>query len=191
MVTVASLLAVVGNVPYVRDMLRGTVKPHPYTWMVGSIVSATVLFGMLQKGAGIAAAPVAVSEFFTILIFLFSLKYGFRAITKTDKLFLAAALLGLVPWALTNDPTLSVVIAVAIDALAFAPTYRKTWKFPRTENPLLYTANILRHLVILFVLKQYNITTVLHSVVMVVLNITMAAIIVLRRQGIDSAVKRV
>jgi uncharacterized membrane protein len=29
---VAALLAIAGNVPYLRDIIQKKVKPHPYTW---------------------------------------------------------------------------------------------------------------------------------------------------------------
>ncbi len=174
---VASLLAVVGNVPYLRDMVRGTVRPHPYTWLVGSIVSATVLFGMLEKGAGIGALPIAVSELFTILIFLFSFKYGFTGITKSDAAFLCIALAGLVPWVLTNDPTLSIAIAVGVDLVSFAPTVRKSWAHPSTESRALYGSNVLRHMLILASLQTYNLATTLHSIAMIMLNTGMVGIL--------------
>lgn len=179
---VAVLLAIAGNLPYAWEILKGRVKPHPYTWLVWSIVSGTVFFGMLAKGAGIGALPTAASEIFTVIIFLFSLKYGFKRITKTDTLFLIVALVGLVPWVLMKDPTLSVVIAVGIDLVAFSPTLRKTWLQPSTETPLLYGTNVLRHTLVLFSLQTYNIATILHSLAMIVTNTLMSTIILLRKK---------
>lgn len=179
---IAALLAIAGNLPYLWDILKGRVKPHPYTWLVWTLVSGIVFFGMLAKGAGIGALPVAASEIFTLVIFLFSLKYGFKGITKTDTIFLVVALAGIVPWVLTNDPTLSVVMAVGIDLVAFGPTLRKTWKHPETETPILYGSNVLRHILALFSLQTYNIATMLHSVAMIVTNTAMTAIILLRKK---------
>lgn len=177
----AALLAVGGNIPYLRDILRGVVKPHPYTWLVGAVVSGTVFFGMLAKGAGIGALPIAASEIFTIIIFLFSLKYGFKSVTKIDALFLLIALLGLLPWALTSDPTVSIVIAVGIDLVSLAPTFRKTWAHPSTESPVLYGSNVLRHILALLSLQTYNIATVLHSVAMILSNSAMVGVIFRKR----------
>ncbi|MDB5244212.1 MAG: hypothetical protein JWN18_82 [Parcubacteria group bacterium] len=179
---IAALLAIVGNVPYLRDILKGKTKPHPYTWLVWTMVSCIVFFGQLAKGAGVGAIPTAASEIFTVLIFLFSLKYGFKDITKTDTFFLAIALLGIIPWVLTHDPTLSVIIAVTIDLIAFLPTIRKTWNFPSTETPLLYSMNVFRHILALFSLEAYNIATTLHSFAMIVTNSLVTGIILLKRR---------
>ena len=179
---IAALLAVAGNLPYLWDILKGKVRPHPYTWLVWTIVSCIIFFGQVAKGAGIGALPTAASEIFTLIIFLFSLKYGFKKITKTDTLFLAAALLGLIPWLLTRDPTVSVVIAVAIDLVAFGPTLRKTWQYPKTETPILYGSNVLRHALALFSLQTYNIATTLHSAAMITTNTAMTLIILFRKK---------
>ncbi len=174
---IAALLAIVGNVPYLRDIMKGRVQPHPYTWLVWSLVSCIIFFGQLAKGAGVGAIPTAASEVFTIIIFFFSLKYGFKNIRKIDTVFFIIALLGIIPWILTKDPTVSVIIAVGIDLVAFIPTMRKTWARPETETPVLYSMNVLRQIHKLFSLQAYNIATTLHSIVMITTNTFMTMII--------------
>ena len=178
---IASLLAVVGNVPYLRDIIRKRVQPHPYTWLVWTIVSCIIFFGQLAKGAGIGAIPTAASEIFTVIIFFFSLQYGFKTIRKVDTLFLVIALLGINPWILTKDPTVSVIIAVSIDLIAFVPTIRKTWSHPETETPMLYSMNVLRHILMLFSLQAYNLATTLHSIAMITTNSLMTVLIKRKR----------
>jgi hypothetical protein len=177
---VASLLAVVGNVPYLRDIIKKKVQPHPYTWLVWSLVSCIIFFGQVAKGAGIGALPTAASEIFTIIIFFFSLRYGFKNLKRVDTVFLIIALLGIIPWILTKDPTVSVVIAVGIDLVAFIPTIRKTWAYPKTETPILYSMNVLRHIFMLTSLKAYNVATMLHSISMITVNFIMT-ILILRK----------
>ena len=177
---IASVLAVIGNVPYLIDIVKKRVQPHPYTWLVWSMVSCIIFFGQLAKGAGVGAIPTAASEIFTIIIFLFSLQYGFKKIERLDTLFLIIALLGIIPWILSHDPTVSVVIAVSIDLIAFMPTIRKTWRHPNTETPILYGTNVVRHILMLFSLQAYNLATTLHSIAMITTNAIMTSIITVR-----------
>lgn len=179
---VAALLAVIGNVPYLLDVVKGRVKPHAYTWLVWTIVSCVIFFGQIAKGAGVGAIPTGASEIFTVIIFLLSLKNGFKYVTRIDTYFLTIALLGLIPWFLTSDPTFSVVIVVSIDVVAFVPTLRKTWGFPSSENPILYGMNALRHFLALFSLQAYNVATMLHSLVMIVMNSFMTFLLFRRRK---------
>jgi len=180
-VIIASIFAVIGNIPYLLDVLKKKVQPHPYTWFVWSLVSGIVFFGQVSKGAGIGAVPTFVAEIFTVVIFLLSLKYGFKNISNTDNIFLAVALLGIIPWILTKDPTISVIIAVAIDLIAFVPTLRKAWRYPSTETPLLYAMNVSRHILTLFSLQAYNIATTLHSIAMITTNTLMVIFLIRKR----------
>ncbi len=182
---IASILAIIGNVPYLIDVFKKKVEPHAYTWFIWSIVSCVIFFGQVAKGAGIGALPTAASEIFTILIFFFSLKNGFKHVKKVDHIFLAAALLGLIPWALTKDPTISVIIVVAIDLIAFVPTLRKTYKNPETETPILYSMNVLRHILMLFSLQAYNIATMLHSFSMIITNTIMTIFILKKPKNVN------
>ena len=172
-----------GNVPYLKDIISKRVEPHPYTWFVWSLVSCIIFFGQWASGAGIGAIPTAASEIFTIIIFLFSLQYGFKKIHPIDTLFLFICLLGLIPWILTKDATVSVIIAVTIDLCAFVPTIRKTWQHPKTETPLLYSMNVIRHILMLFSLQAYNVATTLHSIAMITTNTLMTAIIMGKKDG--------
>jgi hypothetical protein len=98
-----------------------------------------------------------------------------------DTVLLVLAILGFIPWILTKDPTISVIIAVSIDFIAFVPTLRKTWLDPKTETPVLYSMNVLRHILMLFSLQAYNVATTLHSIVMITTNTFMTAIILKKK----------
>ena len=185
---VAISLAVIGNIPYLYKMYKGEVRPHPYTWFIWSIVSLVTFFGQVQKGAGLGAIPTGASEVFTIIIFLFSLKNGFKGIEKRDNYFLAAALLGLIPWALTSDPTLSVITVVSVDVIAFIPTLQKTWRHPESETYILYSTNVLRHILTLYLTARWNVATTLHSFAMIITNTLMTTFIF--RSGLKKYAKK-
>lgn len=175
----AIIFAIIGNSKYFFDTLKGTTKPHPYTWLIWSIVSGVTFFGQYLKGAGIAAIPTLTAEIFTIIIFLFSLKYGFKKINKKDHYFLAAALLALLSWFITSDPTIAVIIVVIIDVIAFLPTIRKSLNLhSKNETAMLYVMNVLRHLITLYLLASFNIATALHSIAMIICNSLMIIFIV-------------
>ncbi len=178
----ASLLAIIGYFPYLRDTYRGRIEPHAYSWLVWALVSGITLAGQILKGAGIGALSTGFACAFSSVIFFYSLRFGLKHITRTDTVFLIAALLALVPWAFTKDPTLSVIIAVGIDLAAFVPTIRKTWRSPATESSFLYIMNASRHVFALFSLEAYNIATASHSIAMVAANALMTMFIMLRNK---------
>ena len=174
---IGAVLALIGNIPYLRDTLKGKIHPHPYTWFVWSIDSLVTFFGQMQKGGGYALIATGCAEVFTILIFVASLKNGFTHVRKIDKVFLVAALLGLIPWLVAKDPTISVITVVIIDVIAFIPTLRKAWNYPKSEDGILYAMNVTRHILVMLSLGQYNIATTLHSIAMLITNTTMLGIL--------------
>lgn len=178
---VAALMAFVGNISYLKDVFKERVHPHPYTWFIWSIVSLVTFFGQWQKGAGIGVLPTGIAEAFTIIIFLFSLKHLFGEkvwhFRTIDHFFFVVALLGLIPWYLTKDPTISVVVVVLIDVVATIPALIKSWHHPSTEHPLLYEMNVTRHVLTLFSLEAYNVATTFHSIAMIITNTIMSVFI--------------
>ena len=91
---IASIVAVGGNIPYLRDAITKRVTPHPYTWFVWTIVSGITLFGQIAKGVGVGALPTAVAELFTVGIFIYSLQYGFKNVVKSDNYFFSGTDIG-------------------------------------------------------------------------------------------------
>jgi hypothetical protein len=173
-VIVGIVLAIVGNIGYLLSVVKREINPHPVTWFIGSIVSAVTFLGAYVKGGGVGVWPILASEIFTILIFLFSLRLAmqtdFKIVQKRDWIFLVICLLGIIPWYLTNDPTISVITVVAVDVISFIPTILKTKNNPLSENGLLFICNALRHVLILFTLENINIATSLHSFAMITIN---------------------
>ncbi len=178
---VAAVLALLVYMPYLHALIKKKIQPHPYTWLLWSIVTGTTLAGQLVSGAGVGMLPTVVSEMMTVCIFVFALRFGFRHIVKVDNYYLAAALLGLIPWAITRNPTISVIIAVGIDLVAFAPTVRKTWHNPKSEAATLYAANTIKHIFGLLALQSYNIATALHPAAMILSNAPMALMILFKK----------
>ncbi|MBF0471260.1 MAG: hypothetical protein HQL48_07770, partial [Gammaproteobacteria bacterium] len=58
-------LTLFGFVPYIRGILRGTVKPHVFSWVIWGISTAVVFFAQVVGHGGVGAWPVGVSAIIT------------------------------------------------------------------------------------------------------------------------------
>ena len=172
---IASLLAIVGNVPYLRDIIKGRVQPHPYTWLVWSLVSCIIFWTSCKRAGLVHFRPLRL-KCLLLSSFSFRSSMGSNIFAKSILSF-CDCIARYYSRLLTKDPTISVIIAVAIDVVAFIPTMRKTWARPETETPILYGMNVLRHILMLFSLQAYNIATTLHSIVMITTNTFMTVVI--------------
>lgn len=141
------LLWVVGPVLLISFMVtaaaawRGTFRPNLVTWGLWSATPLIAGSAALVAGAGLAAAPTLVAGGGTTLIVVAALASPHRTlwpVRRHDLGCAALAVAALVGWALTRDPLVAVVFAIAADAAASAPTLHKSWTRPGTETAVAY-----------------------------------------------------
>src|SRR3989338_2872220 len=168
---VTVMLAFIALYPFIVDIFKNKTKPHIFTWVVWAVVTILAFFGQWQKGGGPGSWTTGVTGILTIFIALISLKKGSKDITKSDVVMFIGALLGIIPWLLTKDPTLSVVILTIIDVLAFIPTIRKTIKDPQSETLVSYILHAVRHSLSITALANYNMATYIYPASLAVMNV--------------------
>ena len=176
------LLGLVGFYPYIRDILKGTTKPHPFSWFIWSIVSAIGFFAQLVGGGGAGALVTAAGSFGCIVVTLLSLTRGERGIVLLDWLSLCGALLSLVFWRLTNDPLAAIVLVTLTDALASVPTFRKSYMRPYEETPAIYAIGVVAFSLGLLGLTSFTLTTALFPSYVIVANLALVTILIIRRK---------
>lgn len=173
----AVALTIIGHLPYIIDIFKGKTKPHIFTWGVWAVVTVLAFIGQWQKGGGAGAWTTGVTGLITILIAVLAIRNGSKDITKTDKICFTAALISIIPWYLTKDPTFSIIIITLIDVFAFVPTVRKTIKDAGSETLFTYSLNVLRHGLSLVALANYNVATYLYPAALFIMNVMMSFII--------------
>lgn len=184
----AVALGMLGYVFYVRGIVQGKVKPHAFTWFVWGLLTAIAFVAQVVEGGG----PGAWVTGFTALC-----SFGFAAvglgassrayIAKSDWLFFIGSLLTIPVWFLTSNPLWSVIIISIIDAVAFAPTFRKAYLHPETENGWTYALSGLKFVVGLVALESFTWTTALYPASLVLANLAFVAMVLWRRQNSASS----
>src|SRR3989338_11232674 len=101
---VAVAIGLISYVPYYRDILRGSTKPHPFSWFSFALMMGITFFAQVFTGAGPGAGVTGISAVAVLGIALLSVAKGYREITAFDWFCFAGALLGIVLWRVTNDP---------------------------------------------------------------------------------------
>lgn len=175
LITVA--LSFIGYVPYIKDTLAGKTRPHVFSWFTWTILTVLAAVSSWAKGGGAGAWNNAFTSVICVVITVLAWKHGRKDISSSDKFFFVAALLAIIPWYLTKDPTLSVIIITIVDACAFYPTIRKTIQDPSSETFVSYVLNTLRHGLSIVALGSYNVATLLFPTYLVIANAFMVAII--------------
>ncbi len=157
----AMVLTLTAFYPYIAGILRRTIRPHVFSWVIWGLATLVVFFAQLQAGGGIGAWPIGLSAGLTILVAVLAwLRRADVTITRLDWCFLIAALLSLPLWYLTTDPLWTVMVLTVVDALGFGPTFRKVYADPRSESSLFYGVFMLRNLLVIVALESRSATTV-------------------------------
>lgn len=182
---VSFLMSLAGTAVYIRSVLSGKTKPHFYTWIIFTILTAIAFLAQIVDNAGPGAWMMAATALSCGLTAVLSLKYGDMERTRSDKIALAASLFAILPWLLTKDPLLSVVMISLIDAVAMFPTIRKSWYRPFQENLPAFWIAIFKNLIALFALTNFTLTTSLYLISVCVINGSLIVVCLYRRRTVN------
>jgi len=179
----AVLLAVFGSfLPYLRDIFKKKTKPHTYTWLIWTITQGVATAGLLYGNGGWGALDLLIGTFFVFAIFLISLKYGTRNITKSDTIILMVSLLAIIVWLQMRNPLVAVLMVTAIDFAGYLPSFRKSFQEPWTETVSSWLIFSLGNIFVILSLNEYNLLTLTYVMMMTVANIIIAVICLMRRR---------
>lgn len=169
-------------IPYILGILRGTTKPHVFTWLLWSLTTGIAAAAQLYDGGGAGAWSMVASGTLCFVIFLMSLKSGEKHITRSDWVTLAVGLSAIPLWLVTKDPLWSVIIVCSIDALAYIPTFRKSWAKPQEEAVLMYVLALVWQAMSVFALENYTLVTVLSPATLLTMNASLVTFLWWRRK---------
>lgn len=148
--------------PYIRSIVRGTARPHVFSWVIWGITTFVVFLAQLQAGGGVGAWVTDVSGTITLGVAVLAwLRRADVNITRTDWVYFVLALLSIPLWYATSDPLWAVVVLTTVDLLGFGPTMRKLYADPHSESLGFYALIMVRNGLSLAALQQYSLTTVL------------------------------
>lgn len=176
------LLGMACAVPYLQGILKHTIKPHLFTWIIWAVLMSVAATAQFSENAGPGAWFVLGGAFICVLFASLALKYGTTDITKSDKITLAFALLSVPLWLATSDPFYSVLLVTFIDMAGFWPTLRKSYKNPFEEGATIFIGSGVAGILSLVAIETYGITTTLYPAVITFLNFVLGFLILYRRR---------
>lgn len=176
-------LGFIAYIPYIRDTLKRTIQPHPYSWFIWGL-TATIMFGLqiLYGGGAMSWSTLMVGLISFSICWLAWRAGGRRVITRNDKVMLTVALIAIVLWVFADEPTLSMLLLVCADLFGLIPSVRKTWHDPYSETLTMWTINVFRHGLNILAISTYSLLTLADPVMWVIGNFAFVVMVVLRRK---------
>ena len=93
-------------------------------------------------------------------------------------------MVGVAVWIKTDNPLSAVVLVTIIDAIAFVPTFRKSYYKPNEETLIQYALASLKWVIGLFAIESLSLTTGLYPISLVATNGAFVVMALIRRRQI-------
>jgi len=130
----AGIMAVADLIPYLRDMLRRTTRPHRGAWLIWSVLAVVVFGAQSADGASWSLIILGAEAVGTSVIFALSLRLGSGGLSRAERCLIALAGAGVVAWAAADAPIIATACVVAAELIATALMVPKTWRDPNSET---------------------------------------------------------
>jgi hypothetical protein len=180
----SSSLALVSLVPYILATLKGTNRPHIFTWIIWTALTGIAFAVQFVGGAGAGAWATGVTFICCIGILLASIKNGEKSITRMDWVCFILALLAIPLWLATKSPAMAAIWVTGIDGLAYVPTMRKAWHKPNEELAFSHIIANVKHLCSLMGMSTYSVATTFYPACLLFFNTVLVLMLVWRRRVI-------
>ena len=177
------LLALVAYLPYIHDIIRKRVKPHPYSWLIWTATATAVFFIQTTNGSGPGAYPTATIALLAFTVFVLSYRMNKVRIKSLDIACLAIATAGIIVWLFVDQPLISLLLLLSVEVIGFIPTLRKAIAKPYEDSVTMWTINGIRHGVGLTAIMHYNLITILNPLAWISMCITVCAVMIWRRRN--------
>jgi hypothetical protein len=130
----AGVASIADTVPYVRDTVHGTTRPHRGTWLIWSVLAIVACLSQRADGASWSVVMAAAQAVFTSVIFLLSIRRGEGGLGPVDVFMIALAGGGVVGWVVAGQPVIAIACVVAADLIGVAMMVPKTYRDPGSET---------------------------------------------------------
>lgn len=179
---VGATLGIVSFVPYYRDVLNRSTKPHLFTWIVWTVLTGLTALIQAAEGGGVGALVAAVESVSCLGVALLAIRSGEKNITRFDWICFALALLAIVLWLLAHQPLLAVFLVVAADGLGFAPTFRKSFYKPHEETALQFGLSAAHWMIAIVALQSLTLANWLYPAVISTFDSALVIMLFIRRR---------
>ncbi|MDX1417945.1 MAG: hypothetical protein R3293_27335 [Candidatus Promineifilaceae bacterium] len=137
---IGAAIGSLGGFYYLYETAVGKAKPNRVTWLLWGLFPMVIFIAQRVQGVQDLSWATFVAGFTPLLIVLVSFinKDAYWKTEPRDYYLMAAAIVGIILWAITNEPNLAIIFLLVADILAGVPTLIKAYRYPETESWIAY-----------------------------------------------------
>lgn len=182
---IGSAVSLLAAIPYGLAIFRRAVRPHLFTWLIWSVVTAIAAAGQWVAGAGPSAWCTAAIAATCFLTFVASIFRGERGWTVSDWVFLGAAFSAIPAWVLTKDPTASVCLVTLIELAGLGPTIRKTFRDPWSESLAYFALCVVKYALAVLALRTWSVAVAFYPIANIAASVGVCMLMIVRRRSLS------
>jgi hypothetical protein len=130
----AALVGIADTVPYVRDTLGRSTRPHRGTWLIWAVLAVVVCFSQRADGASWSLVMAVTQVVLTTAIFVLAIRLGTGGVSTVDVVMMTVAAAGVAGWLVADEPIVATLCVVGADLIAAAMMTPKTYRDPHSET---------------------------------------------------------
>ena len=130
----AASVGIADTIPYVRDIRRGSTRPHRGTWLIWGVLAAVVFLSQRADGASWSLLMAGTQAALIALIFALSIRRGVGGLSAVDLVMIGVACGGVAGWLVADEPVVATACVVVADLIGVAMMVPKTWGDPGSET---------------------------------------------------------
>ena len=184
----AGLIGIADTIPYVRDTLRGSTRPHRGTWLIWGVLAVVVCLSQYADGASWSLIMAGVQAVLTTGIFVLSIRRGEGGVSRVEQLMIAIAGAGVLGWIVADEPLVATACVVAADLLGAAMMVPKTYRDPESETLVTFAFASVGGALAAGAVGAIDLSLLLYPVYYCLVNGAIALLIVHRRAVLASPV---
>ena len=148
----------IGGLSYLIDTVKGKVKPNKVSWLLWSLAPLIAFVAEIKQGVGLLSLTTFIVGFVPLLIFIasFTNKKAEWQSTSFDIICGVFSVVGLVLWLITKVGNVAIFFSILADGLAAIPTIIKSYRYPESENDLVYLFGVVNAGIGLLTITEWN-----------------------------------
>jgi hypothetical protein len=177
-VIIGAVIGSLGGFCYLYETICGKAQPNRITWLLWGMFPMVIF--VAQKAQGIRDISwVSFIAGFTPLLIVAASFFNKKAYWKSeprDYYLMAAAIIGIIFWAITDNPNLAILFSLLADVLAALPTLIKAYQHPHSESWIAYAISTFGFGISLLSVQTYNFENTIFVAYIFLLNAFLAVL---------------
>lgn len=182
----AGLVSILDFLPYLRDVLRGTTRPHRGTWLIWSVLAIVATASQEADGAAWSLVMAVAQAAVTTTVLVLSLRFGMGGAGRAELALTALALAGVGGWLVVDEPVVATACVVLADVIGIALMLPKTWREPGSETLATFALASLGGVLAAGAVGALDASLLLYPAYYALGNGLIAGVIILRRRALGA-----